>query len=255
MDEINLEQIEFDGRFVAKCNFMGKEINLLVDTGSTASRIGVMAAQDFQKKDYYDKKYVEGELKIQDCTFGCRKLFLEDENFNLSAVNDFLKDKYKIDGLLGMDFLTFVPYTLDFRSKPGKGCLNSSRSGKEWQKLDVCMPETLCPQVHVKVGNHCEWMLLDTGATHVECDQIKREVTWEIHTMPNCKYGTSNFYGRKSLRYFKEKQIELVGNPSVKIPKLILSNNPVIGVAAFEKFALHYDGKGNYYIARKIGAP
>lgn len=241
-----------DGRFVLNCLFGGKPCRFLIDTGAERSRIGNAIIRGLKLcKGYEGNSYFfYGEMKAAGQFMKSPDFFLEDENFNLEVVNaPFIKcGKEPISGLIGIDYLSKIPFTLDNRNNDSRGCLNGTLGITFNQELHVEIDGKDMPFIHAEIDGDENVLLLDTGAN---CSSLQYEKeAWGAEPL-NEPIGRPIPCEQEEIRITPNPIPVIFTNSIHSAARFCISRNErqLLGMNAFKNHAIHYNGRANYYIA------
>ena len=231
-------------RFCLCCKINDTPCKLLFDTGSERSRISETKASHICSIKHCwcygcAKRYVAGQMLMQNILIPRVKLYLDDETFNSNKLKE-QKATSGLDGLLGIDIIQFLPFVIDYRFKEQpRAFLYPQIDTSKLSLLNIQYVHNR-PCIVGAIPNYTDPILLDTGANHSFLDRVIPNT--KIKTNP-ILVGTATSNNDISGNQIENIKARLTKNIETLISPFIMQGDAVFGTDAFQGLCLvHMNG-------------
>lgn len=240
------------GQVIVNCTMDGVPLRLLLDTGATHTVLHTGVAKEKLPNAY---KLDTTGMQITGNAAGLRpdiliiKLGIAGGTRSqhpvlvmpLDGVRSMLKNP--VDGILGMDVLSHIPFTLDFR-QGGASHWGAATDGKAFP-LNAKPDQGGCPLVSLRIGDKTlDRVLLDSGSTTT----LIEPRDWEAGVGESCSAQIADVNGRREVKidFGKPAPVELApGLVRELVPQLQEGMNrsssaAILGIESLQGLRLIY---------------
>lgn len=253
------------GQVIVNCTMDGVPLRLLLDTGATHTVLHKGVAAEKLPNAY---KLDTTGMQISGNAAGLRpdilviKLGIAGGTRSqhpvlvmpLDGVRSMLK--YPVDGILGMDVLSHIPFTLDFR-QGGVSHWGADTDGKAYP-LNAKPDMGGCPLVSLRIGEKVlDRVLLDSGSTTT----LIEPKDWDAGVGESCSAQIADVNGRREVKidFGKPAPVELApGLVRELMPQLQEGMNrsssaAILGIESLEGLRLIYDPEKGFSLMTEEG--